>query len=475
MRVLITGATGFTGRALVPVLRQAGHSVLVWARSESRARARLGAEVEVVCADGGLAALTAAVERSDGLVNLAGESILGRRWTAERRALLTNSRVGVTEQLVSAVANARRRPSVLVSGSAVGYYGDRGDDILREDAAPGDDFLARLCRDWEAAAERASGLGLRVVTLRTGVVLGRDGGALAMMLPPFRFGLGGRIGSGRQYVPWIHIRDFVQIVATALVDARYSGPINAVAPEPVTSGEFAKALGGVLGRPALLPMPAAALRIVFGDAAAVLLDSQRGEPAVLRRLHLQYAFPTLAEALADIAGGARVTFGTGAEQPDAQPCAYELRTTTTVNAPLEEAFAFFSRAENLGMLTPASMHFSIVGRAPAIGEGATIDYTVRVGPLWIAWRSRIVSWVPQARFIDVQEAGPYRTWRHEHTFRASGTGTVMDDRVCYTPPLGALGRLANQLFIVPALRRIFQYRADVIGLRFGSAAAPAPR
>jgi ligand-binding SRPBCC domain-containing protein len=146
---------------------------------------------------------------------------------------------------------------------------------------------------------------------------------------------------------------------------------------------------------------------------------------------------------------------------------YELRTTTTVNAPVDETFSFFSRAENLGMLTPASMQFSIRGRAPAIGEGATIDYALRIGPLPITWRSRIVSWVPQARFIDVQETGPYRAWWHEHTFRASGSTTVMEDRVCYAPPLGPLGRLANQLFIVPALRRIFQYRAEVIRLRFG--------
>ena len=467
MRVLITGATGFIGRALVPLLRQEGHSVLVWARNESRARARLGAEVDVVPANESLPVLTAVVEGVDAIVNLAGEPVVGARWTAARRHLLTESRVGVTEQLVCAIASARRRPRVLVSGSAVGYYGHRGDDVLREDAAPGDDFLARLCRDWESSAERARGMGLRVVTLRTGVVLGRDGGALAKMLPPFKLGLGGPIGSGRQYVPWIHIRDFVQIVATALVDARYSGPINAVAPEPVTSREFAKALGGVLGRPAVLPIPATALRIALGGAAAVLLDSQRCDAHALGLLRFPFAFRALPEALADIAGGSVVTITPGANRSGTRACTFELRTTTTVNAPIEETFAFFSRAENLGLLTPASMQFSIAGRAPAIAEGATIDYTLRIGPLRIAWRSRIVSWVPQVRFIDVQEAGPYRTWQHEHTFRASGSSTVMEDRVCYTLPLGALGRLANQLFIVPALRRIFQYRADVIRLRFG--------
>jgi ligand-binding SRPBCC domain-containing protein len=304
--------------------------------------------------------------------------------------------------------------------------------------------------------------------LRTGVVLGRDGGALAMMLPAFRVGLGGRLGSGRQYIPWIHIRDFVRIVAMALADGRYGGAINAVAPEPVTSREFAKTLGRTLGPPAVMPIPAAGLRAVFGDAASVLLGSQRCEPQALRRLGFPFAFETVSAALADVVGGAPVTIVPGANPgAAARPSAFELRTTTTVNAPLEETFAFFSRAENLGMLTPASMRFSIAGPAPTIAEGATIDYTLRIGPLPITWRSRIVSWVPHVRFIDVQEAGPYRTWWHEHTFRASGSATVMEDRVCYTPPLGVVGRLANQLFIVPALRQIFQYRADVIRLRFG--------
>ena len=468
MRVLISGATGFIGRALVPVLRQAGHSVVVWARSESRARARLGADVDVVVADGDdVEALTASLETCDAVVNLAGEPIVGRRWTAARRQLLRDSRIGVTEQLVRAIASARRRPRVLVSGSAVGYYGDRGETILDEDAAPTGDFLGRLCQDWETAARAAEALGLRVVTLRTGVVLGRDGGALGMMLPPFRLGLGGPIGSGRQYVPWIHLRDLVQVVANALIDARFSGPINAVAPAPVTGREFAKALGRTVGRPAVLPVPRVVLRGLLGDAAAVLLDSQRCDPKALRGLGFRYAFRTLGEALADIVGGAPVTIAAGANRLGRRRSSYELRTTTTVNAPVDETFSFFSRAENLGMLTPASMQFSIRGRAPAIGEGATIDYALRIGPLPITWRSRIVSWVPRARFIDVQETGPYRAWWHEHTFRASGSTTVMEDRVCYAPPLGPLGRLANQLFIVPALRRIFQYRAEVIRLRFG--------
>ncbi len=479
MRVLITGATGFIGRALVPVLQREGHELVAWVRSQARARGRLGADVETIEVAGDSAALVTALEQCDAIVNLAGEPIMGGRWTKTRRKILADSRVSVTDTLVQALDVARRRPRVLVSGSAVGYYGDRADESLREDSTPGTDFLATLCQAWETQAQRAEALGLRVVRLRTGVVLGRDGGALAQMLPPFRLGLGGPLGTGRQYLPWIHLHDIVKIVAQAVVDDRFGGAVNGVAPAPVRNRDFARTVGRVLRRPASLPTPAFVLRAAFGSASAVLLGSQRVEGTELQRLGFAYTFPSLDAALADIIGGPSVevhrlrsaTDAQGSEEGrrylDARQPIYELRTSTMVKAPLDETFAFFSKAENLGMLTPAAMKFSIPGAVPAVREGATIDYRLRVGVLPIAWRSRIVNWAPGTRFVDFQERGPYRSWWHEHAFRAAGTTTVMDDRVCYTPPAGVLGRLVNRAFIVPTLRRIFQYRADIIRLRFG--------
>jgi uncharacterized protein (TIGR01777 family) len=300
MRIVVTGATGFIGRALTARLRADGHAVLAWVRSPDRARARLGADVELLRADGGVVALTDAVARADAVVNLAGEPLLGRRWTPERRRVLEDSRVQVTKDLVLAIESARTRPRVLVSGSAVGWYGDRGDERLTEQSTPGDDFLARLCRQWEAAATAAQASGVRVVLSRTGVVLGRDGGALAQMLPPFRLGLGGPIGSGRQYLPWIHQEDLVAFLAAAVVDDRYRGPVNGVAPDEATSRTFAAALGRALHRPAILPAPAFALRALFGEAATVLLASQRVEPRVLSGLGFRFAFPDLASALTDV-------------------------------------------------------------------------------------------------------------------------------------------------------------------------------
>jgi NAD dependent epimerase/dehydratase family enzyme/ligand-binding SRPBCC domain-containing protein len=374
----------------------------------------------------------------------------------------------VTDLLVRAIAAARARPGVFISGSAVGYYGDRGEETLTETSASGDGFLAQLCREWELAAQSAEVLGLRVVRLRTGVVLGRAGGALARMLPPFETGLGGPIGSGKQYLPWIHLHDLVKIIAVALVDERYRGPVNGVAPEQATSRSFARALGRALHRPAMLPLPALALKAIFGEAATVLLASQRVALQALAERQFAFDFSTLAAALEDIVGGAAVTISRARTRPKgAEVARYQLRTRTVVDAPLAETFAFFSKAANLGMITPAAMKFSIEGQVPPMANGAAIDYRVRVGPLPVRWRTRIASWEPGRSFVDLQEAGPYRLWWHEHTFRADGERTVMEDRVYYAPPLGVLGRLANRLFIGPTLRKIFQYRGDVIRLRFG--------
>jgi uncharacterized protein (TIGR01777 family) len=469
MRVLVTGATGFIGRALIPRLQRDGHGVIAWVRSPARARDLLGADVELAPADTADAGLVGAIGRSDAVVNLAGEPLMGGRWTAARRAVLEQSRIGVTGKLVRAMADAKICPGVFISGSAVGYYGDRADELLTEASSGGEDFLARLCRRWESAALQAEGLDVRVVLLRTGVVLGRAGGALAQMLPPFQFGAGGPVGSGTQYLPWIHLHDLVKIIAVELVDDRYRGPVNGVAPEQATSRTFARALGRALHRPALLPVPAPALKAIFGQAAAVLLASQRVDPHVLRERQFAFNFPTLDSALDDIIGGAAVAISLAQSRPDEAGAArYELRARTVIDAPIEDTFAFFSKAANLGVITPAAMRFSIQGQAPSMTAGAVIDYRVRVGPLPVRWRTRITTWEPGRSFADLQEKGPYRFWWHQHTFQADGPRTVMEDRVYYTPPLGLFGRLANRVFIRSTLRKIFRYRGDVIRLRFGA-------
>ena len=464
MRVLVTGATGFIGRALVPRLQRDGHSVVVWARSDARAIALLGADIDVVSVAAGQEALVTALSSCDAVVNLAGAPLLGARWTETRRAILRASRIEVTGHLVAAIEAASPRPRVLVSSSAVGYYGDRGDEVLTESSPARHDFLARLCIDWEGSAQMACSSGVRVVLLRTGVVIGRAGGALAQMLPPFRMGGGGPIGSGRQYFPWIHLHDLVNLIVTTIEDDRYSGPVNGVAPEQATSRDFAQALGRALRRPAVVPTPSLALKAIFGDAAVVLLASQRVEPETARRLGFRWEFPSLDAALRDVIDGAPVEISPS----NAAGAKFLLHTRTVIHAPIDDAFAFFSKAANLGLITPASMRFRIDGQVPPMGEGAIITYSVRVGPLPIRWKTRIVAWEPARAFADVQEAGPYRVWRHEHAFAADGPRTIMDDRVYYAPPLGFAAGIVNALFVAPRLRAIFRYRADIIRLRFGA-------
>lgn len=477
----MTGATGFIGRALLLRLGAHGHDVAAWVRDEKRARSLLGAEASLVAAAGGLPAMRTAVARADAVINLAGEPVASR-WTRRRREAIRASRVDLTRDLVTAIATAPRRPGVLVSASAIGHYGDGGDTIFDENGAPGTGFLAELCADWERAALAARASGVRVVIPRIGVVLGPDGGALPRLLPLFRMGLGGPTGSGMQWLSWIHYDDLVSVLVACLDDPLLEGPINAVAPGSVRSRDFAAALGRAIGRRASLRMPAVALRAVLGEASSVLLGGQRVVPKKLAAAGHTPRFTTIDEALGDLVGGsfqiAIQPMSQGAPAPLAVPgssylerrrATYLLRATTRIDRPAAEVFAFFSRAENLGLITPADMSFRVLSAPAEIATGAKIDHSVRVGGTRLAWRTSIEDFSPGHHFVDAQERGPYRAWWHEHHVRSVGpTTTVMEDRVYYAPPFGWLGRLANRLFIARQLRRIFSYRERAIRLRFGT-------
>ena len=479
MRVFMIGATGLVGRALTLRLLGGGHKVSAWVRSEDRAGNLLGPDVRLVAAAGGAQALAQEVARADAVINLAGEPVLGGRWTAQRKAALHQSRIELTSLIVDTIRQSQQRPAVMISASAVGYYGDRGDELLDEHSAPEGDFLARLCTQWEEAAMRAEQAGVRVFIPRIGIVLGLEGGALAQMLPPFQFGAGGPIGSGRQWMGWIHLFDLVEIIATALEDERYRGAANAAAPSPVTNRDFARALGAVLHRPSFIPVPAIALRAMFGEGASVLAAGQRVVPARLSELGFRWRFERVEDALRHIlAEGDPVIAPLGANSskpenphdsnyPAARRPTYLLRHATRVNAPIEEVFSFFSHPQNLGVMTPADMRFQISGSAPGeLSRQTRIEYKLRVGPLPLRWRTLIEAWEPQRLFVDSQEQGPYRCWWHEHHFQADGATTLMEDRVYFALPFGIAGAAAAHLFVMPALRRIFRFRAQAVELRF---------
>ena len=298
---LVTGATGFVGRALVVRLLGEGHTVTAWVRSPEQARARLGADVQLVDASAGQPALAEAVEASDAIINLAGESLAGGAGPRRDGGGFSAAGFGVTNQLVDALLVATRRPRVLVSGSAVGYYGDRGDEPLTEESPPGAGFLAEVCRAWEQAAGRAEAAGVRVVCARLGVVLGLGGGFIEKTMPLFRRGLGVGLGDGRQYVPWIHLDDVTALLGAACTDDRYRGPVNAVAGS-VPMAELVGGLAAAVRRSTLLKVPAGLLRLGLGAAAEVVLGSQRVEGGRWRALGFQPRFPDLAGALSAIVG-----------------------------------------------------------------------------------------------------------------------------------------------------------------------------
>jgi len=293
LRIVVTGATGLVGGALVPALRAAGHRV---DRVSRRPPPPGTTDIQWDPARGRLD--RRAIEGADAVVHLAGESIAAGRWTAAVKERIRRSRVDGTRLLAETLGRLARRPRVLIAASAVGYYGDRGEEPLTEDSRPGTGFLSEVCRAWEAAADPARAAGIRVVHLRLGVVLAGQGGALPRMLLPFRLGAGGVVGSGRQYWSWIELADLVRVVDLALAVESLAGPVNAVAPAPVTNREFTRTLGRVLGRPTLLPLPALAVRLLFGEMGqALLLDSARVLPRRLERAGFRFRHPDLDGAL----------------------------------------------------------------------------------------------------------------------------------------------------------------------------------
>jgi len=307
MKALVTGATGFVGPRLLRLLDRP----VVVSRSPERARSRLGHLAERFVrwdpAEGPPS--PEAFEGIDTVFHLAGESVSAGRWTPAQKARIRDSRVLGTRHLVRGIAQANPRPAVLVSASAVGYYADRGEEPLPESAQPGNDFLARTCVEWEQEANAATELGVRVVTARTGIVLGVGGGALEKMLTPFRLGAGGPLGSGRQWMPWIHVADLARLFVHAAEHQapEIAGPMNAVAPNPVRNSEFTRALGRAVHRPAFMPAPYFGLRLIFGEFAQVLFASQRVVPQVALDTGFVFQYPEIAAALREILAPAALT------------------------------------------------------------------------------------------------------------------------------------------------------------------------
>jgi uncharacterized protein len=301
MKILVTGATGLVGTALVRALASDGHTVCRLVRPQTKTEGETHGSFDVAW-NPETGELGGAAVGADAVVNLAGASVADGRWTESRKRLLRTSRVDATRALVAALGKMNAKPSVLISASAIGFYGNRGDEVLTESSVSGSDFLSDLARDWEAEALRAEAFRTRVALARFGIILSRQGGALPKMMLPFRLGVGGKIASGRQWMSWVALNEAVEILRFALVNRDARGPVNVVAPEPVPNLKFMRAVAEALHRPAFFAVPALALKLALGRemAEALLLSSQRVMPATLSRIGYRFLRPSLQPALQEI-------------------------------------------------------------------------------------------------------------------------------------------------------------------------------
>ncbi len=451
MKILITGATGFVGIALCEVLGREGHELVVISRDPYRARTLIPAPHRAIKWDFSKSQIPDHLELLqdiNAVIHLAGEPILGRRWSAQFKNQLYSSRVVHTRNLISLLkSHGKEFPKIFISASAIGFYGDRGNEVLDESSIVGDGFLAQLCQDWEKVLSDLPINTTRKVALRTGIVLGKGGGALEQMIDPFSQGLGGVLGEGSQWMSWIHIDDLVSIITESLVNDQLSGAINCCAPRPVTNLEFTQELLKTLNKSRLLTIPKIALKAVLGEGAVVLLSSQRVTPTQVIKAGYSFKYPNLESALMELLGE---SYSLGYS---------DFQQKCWISLPIQEVFKFFSDASNLEKITPPWLGFQVLAQSSSeIKIGTTIDYRLKIHGIPIRWRTEISSWNPPREFTDIQLKGPYHTWKHTHRFSELRNGTLMEDRVLYKLPMGFLGKAVAGSYVKKDVAKIFKYR-----------------
>jgi uncharacterized protein len=434
MKIFVTGATGFVGRALTKYLRSVGNDVHPFTRPTD-----WNPDTGFINRE--------RLEGCDVVIHLAGENIASGRWTAARKAKILDSRRKGTRLLSTALADLRDPPKTFISASAIGYYGDRGEEMLNEQSGPGRGFLPEVCNAWESATAPAVDRGIRVVHLRIGIVLSSEGGALPKMVTPFKLGLAGTLGNGRQYMSWITLNDLCRAVNHVATSESLVGPVNAVSPNPATNRVFTSALASAVCRPALIPVPSFALRLVLGELADnLMLASTRVVPVKLQESGFRFQDADLSLAL----------------RKNVAPVSRLHKTQWIARHP-EEVFHFFADANNLDRITPPWLHFQILNPNVEMHCGTIIRYKLNLHGVRLRWESEIVEWEPPYRFVDVQRRGPYRLWIHEHRFEPHDGGTLVHDDVHYSAPGGALIR---NLLIAPDLESIFSYRKERLEQHF---------
>jgi uncharacterized protein (TIGR01777 family) len=444
MKILITGATGLVGTRLIEELFIQGHDD-VRILTTSSYRGQFPVEV-FTWSPSGNEIQDGALENVDIVINLAGENVAGGRWSEARKQRILKSRTQGLELLMKAIKSSTTTPKKLLSSSAIGIYGDAGAEELSEASNLATGFLADVCQKWEYLALEHQIEGMISNCLRTGIVLSKNGGALAKMLPPFKMGAGGILGNGKQYMSWVHIDDLVGQFVWLMNNTTESGIYNGVSPQPVTNSEFTKTLGKHLKRPTLFPVPAFMLKLLFGEMSEILIGSQKVVPKRFLTEGYQFKYPSLDKAFEHL-------FFYDQKGDDT------LKKYQFIEKSKEDVFAFFVNEKNLEKITPPDMNFRVKKMSTEkIQQGSIIKYGMSVHGIPMSWHSKIQEYKEGEYFIDDQISGPYTKWVHRHEFISTQRGTLIRDFIVYRIPLGFLGKLFAGFFIRKDLNRVFNYR-----------------
>jgi uncharacterized protein len=454
MKILLTGASGLIGQELGKFLFQAGHQLRVVSRRPQEVRHLLAFPAEYFPWAGAEQDFPMeALKGVEAVINLAGEPIGAGRWSARKKLAILNSRVMGAQRLTRAISRlpaSDNQLHTIISASAIGYYGNSHAAHLTEEHPAGKGFLAEVCQQWEEPFSQLSPA-IRVVHPRIGIVLARQGGALEKMLPLFSAGLGGKIGKGRQWMSWIHLRDLCRLMSHCLEDSAIRGPVNAVAPAPVSNADFSAELARALGRRTFLPVPPLALRLALGEMSTLILEGQHVSSSKIEQRGFVFDYPHLPAALNEICA-------------PLQGGQLEIMAEQWVPHPPELVFPFFCDEKNLERITPDFLNFKVLGKStPEIQEQTIINYQLKLHGLPMRWRSRIESWQPGKCFVDTQLKGPYAKWHHLHEFLPLAGGTLLKDRVHYKLPFGRLGQLMAGPKVRQDVAAIFRYRRQVVG------------
>ncbi|WP_290733108.1 TIGR01777 family oxidoreductase [Halobacteriovorax sp. JY17] len=457
MKILITGATGLIGTRLLETLILKGYEdIRVLTTNKEKAKSKISFPIEI-CEWNPIAGTIekGALENVSIVFHLAGEGVAEGRWSEKRKKSILDSRVKGTSILLREIKKSSTTPKKFISSSAVGIYGSSlSDKTITSEDSLGEGFLAEICKAWENSLRDHDIKGMNAHTLRTGVVLSEEGGALAKMLPPFTLGLGGKLGSGKQYMSWIHIDDLVNAFLFLMTNDCKKFSYNGVSPTPVTNLEFTKVLGNVLKRPTIFPVPGVVLKLIFGEMSEILLEGQRVSPTHLDAEGFEFKYKNLYSALSNI-----LKYNVKGE--------VLFKRHQWVKSPLEDVFQFFSDVKNLETITPKNLSFKIVGmNTDQIKTGSLIDYKLKIHGIPAKWKTKINNFEKNKSFIDEQLKGPYSKWVHQHDFQSLKNGTLISDKIVYKVPFGILGNLVSGWFISRDVKSIFNYRNAVIDRKF---------